>query len=355
MNLFTGDLDKITINDVEDFLAIAGPEEQRPSEGLRIDYKEKEPVDFPETVAAFSNTAGGLLFIGVETKKNKKKKYNIPIALPGEVFAGGDVRARVAGKILSQATPRPETSIGIAWVPPKRDSAVVVVRVTPGHWPPYEFTMLDRIRIPVRIQDTNRQATLREIEEMLRRRESFAETTETRVAAMKEEKPLVPSYVSHTLPDDTEDNESTQAYQTWIIRPRVSLRLRLDRSFEKQVSDSFSAAFIDANIGQFWPPFILADSHVLRWQARISGSGTHVTCARRLEFTAEGSLRYSEKIDRHVHPYDESVSDLLIQSLRFLRFAAEFYQGREYFGGLSKKAAFLTPFPMSLGKTATQV
>jgi hypothetical protein len=38
MDLFSVDLDRISITDIEDFLAISAPEEQWPSEGVKIDY-----------------------------------------------------------------------------------------------------------------------------------------------------------------------------------------------------------------------------------------------------------------------------------------------------------------------------
>src|ERR1035438_3493272 len=111
MNLFSADLDRITFADIEDFLGLKGPVEHRPPEGLRIDYKLKEPADFPEAVAAFANTFGGLLFIGVGTVDPvTKQKHNVPLSLPGETFTGGDIKARITGKILAQVTPRPDRS-----------------------------------------------------------------------------------------------------------------------------------------------------------------------------------------------------------------------------------------------------
>ena len=59
MNLFSADLDSVSFEGVEDFLAIKAPIEQRPPEGLRIDYKLKEPADLSDTVAAFANSFGG--------------------------------------------------------------------------------------------------------------------------------------------------------------------------------------------------------------------------------------------------------------------------------------------------------
>jgi len=40
-SLFSADLDSVSINEVEEFLALKSPEEQRPPEGLRIDYNQQ--------------------------------------------------------------------------------------------------------------------------------------------------------------------------------------------------------------------------------------------------------------------------------------------------------------------------
>lgn len=329
MDLFSADVDSISFASIEDFLAIKAPLEQRPPEGLRIDYKIKEPRELSETVAAFANTFGGLLFIGVESRRTE---YNFPISLPGEAFVGGDIKARIAGKILSQVTPRPEFSIGVVPLPTQSDRAVVVVRVVAGVWPPYEFSASNTLRIPVRIADTTRQATLREIEQLIQRRASYSQTTDERLSAVNETKPLNPAFIG-TDQGNGAQSFPAQAYQTWIVRPRLSLRLRLDRAFDSAVRSDMQAKFNEP--GNFYPPIIAGDSHVIRWQGRISDDQLGVlTCVRNLEFTSDGSLRYSEKVDRH-ECGEESISDLFIESLKFLRFAEGYYHTRGYFGSFS--------------------
>lgn len=331
MNLFSADLDTLTITDVEDFLAIKAPLEQRPPEGLRIDYKLKESTDLSDTVAAFSNTSGGLVFIGVESTRSK---HNFPTSLPGETFPGGDVKARIAGKILSQVTPRPQIGIGVAPLPAQQDRVVVVLRVAPGPWPPYEFSTSNAVRIPMRIQDTNRQATLREIEQLMQKRESFSQSTAERLTTIVEVRPLNPAFIAANEGSGPQ-SYSSQAYQTWIIRPRLPMGLRLDRGFDSGARSEIAKYFNDSGLGQFYPPIVTGDSHVIRWQARISSEQRGVlTCVRNLEFTADGSLRYSERIDRHTAG-DESASDLFITSLKFLKLAESYYHSRGYFGSLS--------------------
>jgi schlafen family protein len=318
MNLFSADLDSISFTGVEEFLAIKAPIEQRPPEGVRIDYKLMEPTDLSDTVAAFANTFGGLLFIGVESHRTK---YNFPISLPGEAFVGGDIKARIAGKILSQVTPRPEFSVGVAPLPLPSDRAVVVVRVVAGVWPPYEFSASNTVRIPVRVQDTNRQAPLREIEQLIQRRASYSQTPDERLSAVNESKPLNPAFIG-TDQGNGAQSFPAQAYQTWIVRPRVPLRLRLDRAFDSAVRSEIEAKFNEP--GNFYPPIMGGDSQVIRWQARIVNDQLGVlTCVRNVEFTSDGTLRYSEKVDRHEHG-EESVSDLFIESLKFLRFAESY-------------------------------
>lgn len=172
MELFSSDLQALSIIDLQEVLGINAPEEQRPAEGMMIDYKLKEPGDLAETVAAFANTFGGLIFIGVESKK---QKYNVPLALPGASFPGGDIKARILGKIVSQVSPRPEVDIGVVRPSTGSTDSIVVVRVKEGTWPPYQAVIGDRVRIPLRLQDTNRQATVRDIEQLFNKRASIGE------------------------------------------------------------------------------------------------------------------------------------------------------------------------------------
>jgi hypothetical protein len=78
-------------------------------------------------------------------------------------------------------------------------------------------------------------------------------------------------------------------------------------------------------------------SHVLQWQAGIgtSSGGPPARWPRNFEFTADGSLRLSEWVERRESSGAESISDLAISGLRFLRLAEEFYQTQNSFGQLT--------------------
>jgi len=50
-DLFTSDLSKLTLSDVTDFLGLNGPEELRPPEGTRIDFKRELRPEIGATVS----------------------------------------------------------------------------------------------------------------------------------------------------------------------------------------------------------------------------------------------------------------------------------------------------------------
>jgi predicted HTH transcriptional regulator len=166
VDLFLGDLSGMTTADVEAFLALNTPEDQRPKETNRLDFKESFTTDIGDAVSALANTYGGLILIGVKADKTKQ---NVPVDIPGANNLGSDAKARITDTVLATVRPRPIIDIGIA---DGRTSGgtLAVVRVSEGTYPPYEFQSGTRIRIPVRVQDTNRQATLREIEALLEKR-----------------------------------------------------------------------------------------------------------------------------------------------------------------------------------------
>ncbi len=65
--LFTKDITQITYEDVFIFC------NQRLPESVHLDYKRDFPRNLEKTIAAFANTMGGLVIIGVEDDDGKPK------------------------------------------------------------------------------------------------------------------------------------------------------------------------------------------------------------------------------------------------------------------------------------------
>lgn len=131
-NLFLNDLSHLSTADVEAFLALSSPEDQRPTETSRLDFKESFIPDIGDAVAALANTHGGLILIGVRADKTKQ---NIPIDMPGATNLGPDARARITDAILATVQPRPEID-HIGLVNGRTGGAVIaVIRVSEGPIP----------------------------------------------------------------------------------------------------------------------------------------------------------------------------------------------------------------------------
>ena len=334
------DLDGLDFQGLSDFLGMGCPVESRPSEGTVLDYKSSDSGEWIEDVAAFANTAGGLLFLGV---KSDKQKNNAPVQIVGIPIGNGDLKTRLTAQISSLITPRPDFEIGVIFLPNAPAQAVAVIRVREGSYPPYQYAKQDRVRFRIRVQDATRDAALRDLEALFRKRDSLEESARVDLESLAAT-PLFPQYLTG-LETPQVHLKKEMPYHTWAIRPRVPLRIRLDREFDTRVRSLISQHFPDSNLGQFWPPAMTGRSHVLQWQAGISSSsgGPPARWPRNYEFTSNGMLRLSEWVERRESSGRESISDLAISGLRFLKLAEEFYQGQDSFGRVTIQHSVRVP------------
>ena len=69
VDIFNAKEGTITLEDIHAFLGLDAASNQRPREGVTIDYKGELPSDLAKLIAAFANTDGGIAFIGVEEER----------------------------------------------------------------------------------------------------------------------------------------------------------------------------------------------------------------------------------------------------------------------------------------------
>jgi hypothetical protein len=308
-NLFTDPLAAITLQDIREFLCLTSPESQRPQEGPQVDYKVEAPPDLGDSIAALANTYGGLVFIGV---KSDKAKQNIPTDTPGAKF-GGDVKARLTDRIVSTVNPRPDFEIHS--VPSGTEAQfVAVIRVRQGTFPPYEYSQGATIRIPVRVQDTNRQATLREIEDLLKRREMLNRPPEELVGE------YLDSHFFFCTVGPEEGGDRDGRIQKVVILPRADLRLRLDskveRGFEALIRSSFGRS------RELTPKLRLGRCI----QVEYRGSACH----RIWRIWSTGALGFAAS---HSRQGPEPVGNLAADLVFTCRLARNILQEYGYFGG----------------------
>jgi hypothetical protein len=157
MSLWNKPIDTITLRDVEDFC------DQGQPEGPRLDYKADVPKDLAKVVAAFANTTGGLIVLGVAADpKTNTPAWPTPQGGRGLPFTKG-IEERLVAICQDNITPPvlPEVSrvfenphlLGHALavvrvgVSPEAPHAVVgyVYERTGSQGRPYDFAKIDRI------------------------------------------------------------------------------------------------------------------------------------------------------------------------------------------------------------------
>lgn len=310
-NLFAADLEKLRLTDLEGFLGLSGPEDQRPPEGSRIDFKESLPSDIGDDVAAMSNSYGGLILIGV---KSSRKKGNIPIEFSGVDATSGDVRARITDRILATVHPRPEFEIAVL-ATQGTNRAIVVIRVREGSFPPYEHIRGATVRIPVRIQDTNRQATVREIEALLAKRKTAGSSPQELVSDYIEARVISPLVWT-----DGENYKGTPAWQKIIVVPQAPLDLRIDTSLERH---------FERLVIRHFPKDRKYLDYVVRMASFSVFASRDKQSARRWGIWSSGAIAFCRNLGG-----SEAVGDLAAYLIFTCRLAHSFLESRHYYGNV---------------------
>jgi hypothetical protein len=168
--LFSKKMDEIKFSDIEAFCSLDSPEEQRPHEGLRIDFKSSFPNDLPKFLVAFANTSGGIILLGVE------ENQGVPQKIVGVPLGKADIKTRITEIAYSAINPPLVPEVGLARMPNDDSKGVVVVRIQESQYPPHMVESGSENSIYVRVNDECQKADLRTIEALLAKRKSATET-----------------------------------------------------------------------------------------------------------------------------------------------------------------------------------
>lgn len=123
--LYTKRITDIEWNDVVDFC------NQRIQEGATLDYKKDFPNNLQKTIAAFANTMGGIILIGVDEDQENKPKNPID----GIPFERG-ISEKIMNIILSNITPPIIPEIQIC-VNSDSSKAIAIIRIPQSNITPH--------------------------------------------------------------------------------------------------------------------------------------------------------------------------------------------------------------------------
>jgi len=219
-DLFGCNLDEVRFQDLAEFIAIDLPE------GTRLDYKDQIPQSLGDTVAAFSNTFGGLIIVGVQKNRKTPSTFN-GVARP----TNSDLKTAIVNKIVSTVQPRPDFAVAVVPHAANPDHDVAVIRVEEGNETPYMF--LPNKKVSIRVEDKNETATLADLEQLFGRRGMPLG------AHLSSEERNIQVFALHS---DGKRYQSDTYLQLWLA-PSRPLPVLLDRRFEQSVLEHFQRAF----------------------------------------------------------------------------------------------------------------
>jgi hypothetical protein len=237
MNLFTCALGQVPFNAVEEFLGLNLPIDERLPEGPRVDYNISIPQDLGDDVASFANTDGGLIFIGI---RSDKERQNVPVEWPG-LPPRADYGTQITSRILSTVRPRPDVDVGSIIM--AQGTYIYIVRIRPGAYPPYEYQQGNTVRIPLRVHDGKRSATVRDIESLFRRREDSTVNPKTRLLGYLNANNFTPSLTTST--DGREQSEVAYDHQRIVLLPTARVDFHLDTRSESEFENKIYRNFPD--------------------------------------------------------------------------------------------------------------
>ena len=334
MNLFKDDFTALSGSDlyreVEAFLQLCEPVDNRPQESFQLDYKTEWGDSGLKTVTAFANTMGGLLFVGVEEQDLR------PTTIPG-VVSSSEQKTRIASSIAANISPTPSFDIGECSLPSEPRKRICLVRVRPspalyllgrGENPIYIRNgsesrpanaaqvryLIERTRDPERAlrESASRAQQLRSNLGITEKREtSGSDRTGDRDRQQSETELSIMLLPSKPL-KATLDKSLEGVFRTLIFRryPRIQQTLRggVATEFEARGRDYFAYRWLHNNV-----------DHEMVWCISSSGDIGFATQVRTPQRGHTGAATWS-------------LGDVMAHLLHTLYLAAAYWNRSEYWG-----------------------
>src|SRR6266699_91047 len=215
---------------IHEFASMDRPIGDRPREGYLLDYKEDLSDRFLHSVAAFANTFGGLLIVGVTEVDGRPDK------LTG-VLLRGELKTRIASMIAANLFPCPQFEIAECALPTdaERKLSVVRVRETP------EICLLAKKGelhpVYVRIEDQSAPADASQLRALLdrkRKNQTPAAEIEARLVPIRNR--LYVTVGAGTSPRTRSETHFRIAICPYA-HPSMPLDLAVERRFSEIVSE----------------------------------------------------------------------------------------------------------------------
>ncbi len=329
VDLYKDDLSEISSRDlfdaIENFTGVTCSLEDRASEGFLLDFKQEWNEKAVKTVAAFANTFGGLLIVGVSEQSTRADKI-----LGVQVGPRQELRTSIASSIASNISPTPAYELWDCPLPSDSSKFVCLVRVRKGRAVHY-WTKKGEFPVYVRNDAESRAADAAQLQALL--------TTRSIVSQNETIPPLTsigPFFVAHTEKAEIEKRgERSATYLLISVVPATPLKINLDLTVEDRTAGIIARNY-PAPIG---PHPVLNTTRSKSWYLATYRDGTYdheihwaIDTHARCYFCSQVRLARSFPINGGSTGPWWGIRDLMTNLHCTLGFAHEFWQYLGYFG-----------------------
>jgi Schlafen, AlbA_2 len=283
-NLYRVDLQSISGSDlyagVLGFTRVAEPIENRPVEGYVLDFKEDWNDSALKTIAAFANTFGGLLILGVSETGGRPDKFV-------GIESARELKTRIAGSIATSLYPSPMFEIGECLLESERSRRMCVIGV-------HETTRVCLITkkgisanpIYVRNEDRSEPADAGQVRVLLERKAAV----KVGLGAKRLGENFLITEFFITRKAETEQRLRSDTYFRLIAEPSTAQSIRLDLSTEMVFRDAVFRNFrgiesrtdlvAEVDRSSDWFEIIAIDTamdHQMRWRITSNSDVAFIT------------------------------------------------------------------------------
>ncbi len=327
-DLFSGDLPSVipsTLYEaIVDFLRTDGPRENRPREGYRLDYKSEWGDKALKTVAAFANTFGGVVIVGVS------EDGGYPEEIVG-VKERAELKTRLASAIASNLHPCPFFEIAECLLPSNESLKLAVIRV---HEAPEVCLVTKKALganpIYVRVEDKSDPADAGQVSVLLERKEQRRQA-DRNAQPVDLTKLTTWFYVCcQTLDQQSMATILTRSdtYFVVIARPSSRPKARVDLDFDRDFLDAIFTSFPGLSRRLTFHTEITRDST----SCEIIGMDFEMDYQMRWRAMSDGDVSFVTQIRDGTHRQEWSLYDLTAHSVYFLRALRTFWSKVNFYG-----------------------
>jgi hypothetical protein len=322
VDLFSEDLDKY--DNEGKYSALSQFCAARLNEGWRLDYAEMWDDRTLEKVAAFANTFGGVLIIGV-----RKDKVDAEPILSG-VNSPTEYKTRIASSIAANVSPVPSYYIYECYKPGEPNSKFCIVQVRNVNGL-HLLTKKNVRPIHIRNEDETREADAADIRRLLER-SRLTESLPARLTDRANEilRSLHVRTDRQELDKGRESFNDSQSFLKVVLMPMEFRGSPLEKTHEDHLKRLVRKLYRRVQNTDSQAVSLLTeerDSNSFEWIWYHKG----VNWEMRWRITGEGQIAHATQI-RSGHKHEWSVVDLCDFLLLFLRLSSTWWQEKGYFG-----------------------